>query len=146
MKHIIQDENGEFKSYEAHELPDGCIVSYRHNLLHESYSDEYGRTQKFPEIGHRDIVSGGSHRPQPQEILKIHDIVDDKGNSTHVKRWMAMSYDANWSGIYYDKPTRWEGGRVWQGVASGSTCKYGSGNNCGQTWDDEPWIVWERIK
>ena len=130
MKHIIQDESGEWKEYQAHELPDGCVCQLPHFLVGEGFHyksvkelrQEPGRRHKFGAI---------------DSIIAI---VDDNGESTHVKRWMATDYyGTTWK--YFKTPLR--SGFCYEQY-EGAECI--GKNICGQVWEDGPHEVWERIK
>jgi len=132
---IIQNKDGEWKEYQAHELPDGCIVTQKQDCVPFRIVNIVTKNTMAISKTH------GCYN------TKIHDIVDDNGISTHVKRWMAMGGNEDvWSGLYYGKPIRCLNQKVWHGELSGSTCGGRGSNNCGQTWEDEPIEVWEYIK
>jgi hypothetical protein len=141
MKNIIQNDNGEFIKYEAHELPDGCIISG-----HYYSCSFFGKVKKgwlAYSFRHEESVNQYDNGIELSKLddIKIHDIVDENGNSTHVKRWLATDMDGT-SFLYGKDPIRYEESFNTSGTLNPS-CR--GKNTCGQTWKDEPWVVWERI-
>jgi hypothetical protein len=132
---IIQSDNGDYVKYEPHELPDGCIV----NLI--SKENEKSKTHSIDVIGKKlaSLVCSDNGFN-----VRVQAIVDKDGNLTHFPRWMATDKKGR-SYIYSTLPSYHHGNDWWIGESNSAKC-IGSDNFFGQTWKDEPCIVWELIK
>ena len=79
---IIQDpKTKEFKEYEPHELPDGCVISYKSDV---------GRTVVNREClildrEFKDVFFSMCIEKYGISDIKLHDIVNAEGESTHYK-------------------------------------------------------------
>jgi len=78
---IIQNKDGEWEEYQAHELPDGCIISYISGVSR-------GRECLMLTKDFKNTFFDICVEKFAITDIKIHDIVDDNGISTHVKRWI----------------------------------------------------------
>ena len=133
-KPIIETDEG-FKAFEPHELPDGCIVSF---------CDCYGDGRYFSSTYKSKVYFNNDIFKLSNDIcfdIKLHDIIDESGNRTHHLRYMTTGRTRRTFITAY-KPIKKETGYYDQGCLLKEIGK----NICGQTWEDEPWEVWEKIK
>ena len=96
-KIIIESDEG-FKAFKPRELPDGCVVSF-------IPKDSTYRVKEYDLCSPptKALIRVGTYLD-----VKLHDIVDESGNSTHVKRWMTK--DEENEVIVLDRPDVESGG------------------------------------
>ena len=94
-KIIIETDEG-FKAFEPHELPCGCLISYN------SLDRENARECVILSSDFRDIFYSICVDRFAITDIKCHDIVDESGNSTNIKR--GMTKDEENDAIVLDRP------------------------------------------
>lgn len=107
------------------DLPDGCIVSFKFQG-HWYYGIKKG--EQFKRCSY-----GGAIYIKACYDIRIHDIMDEHGNSTHQKMWFGCGNCRDMWGVFYDRGLR----NIRHNVSEIKKLK--------QLWKDEPMEVWVKL-